>query len=140
MRKTATAIALSAKAEPRYWPAIEPEWWENLGDFRLMTLEECVQHFEALTGDPEPYIQQLVRVFIDDKTFAPSYQFGEDGLPHPVVQTLFSRALELKVPHNSFTHWMLTPLPGQNHPRPVKALGHPGRLMEYLEDFARNRP
>ena len=48
------ATASTAKAEPRYWPAIEPEWWEKLGDFRLMTLDECVQHFETLAGDPEP--------------------------------------------------------------------------------------
>ena len=105
-----------------------------------MSLDECEQHFETLVGNPEPHMQQLIRVFVDDETLAPSYQFGDDGLLDPVVQALFMRALELKVPHNSFTHWMLTPLPGKNYPRPVAALEHPGRLMEYLEDFARNRP
>jgi hypothetical protein len=53
---------------------------------------------------------------------------------------LFRRALELKVPHNSFTWWMLTPLPGANMPPPVAALEHQDKLMEFLEDFARNRP
>lgn len=53
---------------------------------------------------------------------------------------LFERAMELKVPHNSFTAWMLTPLPGKSYPRPVHALEHQDRLMQYLEDFARNRP
>ncbi|MHA7297686.1 hypothetical protein [Pseudarthrobacter sp. MDT3-1] len=103
-----------------------------------MTLEECEQHFETLYGDPEPYMQQLVRVFIDDETLAPGYQFV-DGQLHPVVLTLYRRAMELKVPHNCFTAWMLTPLPGENYPRPVAALDHPEKLMEYLEEFARDR-
>jgi hypothetical protein len=132
--------ALNVKAEPHYWPAIDRKWWDSLEDFRLMTLDECVEHFETLVGDPEPYMRQLIRVFVDDATLAPSYQFSEDGLLHPVVQALFKRALELKVPHNSFTHWMLTPLPGKNYPRPVAALAYPDRLMEYLADYARNRP
>lgn len=135
------AIALSVKAEPRYWPAIDPLWWENgLGESKLMTIAECEQRFETLVGDPAPLMQKLVRVLIDDKTLAPSYQFGEDGLPEPAVQALFKRALELKVPHNSFTHWMLTPLPGIGNPRPVAALEYPERLMEHLEVFASNRP
>lgn len=105
-----------------------------------MTLDECEAHFEKLVGDAEPYMRQLIRVFVDDETLAPSYQFREDGLLHPVVQALFNRAVELRVPHNSFTHWMLTPLSGKNYPRPVAALEYPERLMEYLEDFAGNRP
>lgn len=133
---------MSAKAEPRYWPVIDPKWWENdlYNGVRLMTLEECEQHIETLVGDPEPYMQQLIRVFVDDETLAPSYQFGDTELFNPVVQALFKRAMELKVPHNSFTHWMLTPLPGKNYPRPIAALEYPERLMEFLEDFARNRP
>jgi hypothetical protein len=132
---------LNAKAEPRYWPRIERQWWENCReDFRLLTMEECEQHFETLYDDAEPYMQQLVRVFVDDQTLAPGYQFVDMGTLNPLVLSLFRRAMELKVPHNSFTHWMLTPLPGPKMPRPVAVLEHQDKLMEYLEEFARNRP
>lgn len=136
----ATGTALSAKAEPGYWPVIARQWWENdLGDFRLMTLDECEQHFETLVGDPEPYMQQFIRAFVNDETLAPNYQFGEDGLPDRVVQALFMRALELKVPHNSFIYWLLPPA-GEGLPAACGRAGVPGAVMEYLEDFARNRP
>lgn len=115
-------------------------FWVDVRDqSRLWTLDEAERHFETLYGDAEPYMQQLVRVFLDDDTFAPAYQFLNGELD-PRVLTLFERALELKVPHNAFSVWMLTPLPGRNSPRPAAALEHPERLMEYLEAFARNRP
>jgi hypothetical protein len=62
VRKTATGTALNVKAEPRYWPGIDRQWWENDREgFNLLTMEDCEQHFETLYGDAEPHMQQLVR-------------------------------------------------------------------------------
>ncbi|MEW1813033.1 hypothetical protein AB0284_20315 [Pseudarthrobacter phenanthrenivorans] len=131
---------MSAKANVRYWPSIDPQLWEECREeFGLLTLDECVQHFKALSDHSEPSMQQLVRVFVDDETLAPGYQFMEPGILNADVLSLFRRPMELKIPHNSFTHWMLTPLPGRNAPRPVAVLDHRDPLMQYLEDFARDR-
>lgn len=106
------------KAEPRYWPAISQEFWDGVRcECGLQTLDECRRRFEALYGDPEPYMRQLVRVFVGDGTLVPGIGFV-DGQLNPVVLALFRCAVELRVPHNSFTAWMLAPLPGRTRPGP----------------------
>ena len=45
--------------------------------------------------DPEPVMQQLIRVFIEDGTFCPGFQFLPGGQFRPTVLILFRRAMEL---------------------------------------------
>jgi hypothetical protein len=42
-------------------------------------------------------MRQLVRVFIDDGTFCPGFQFLPGGQLHPNVVDLFRRAMELNI-------------------------------------------
>jgi len=72
--------------------------------------------------DPEPLMQQLVRVFIDDGTFCPGFQFIPGGQLHPTVTALFRLAMELDIPHNYFTVWMITPSRDLAGTRPVDHL------------------
>jgi uncharacterized protein (DUF2384 family) len=44
------------------------------------------------------------------------------GRLHPAVVDLFSRAMELKIPHNNFTVWMITPSRDLGGARPVDVL------------------
>ena len=67
-------------------------------------------------------MQQLVRVFIDDGTYCPGFQFLAGGQLHPTVVDLFQRAMELKIPHNYFTVWMITPSRELGGARPVDVL------------------
>lgn len=90
-------------------------------------------------SDPAPALRRLVRVFIADDTYCPGFQFRSDGTPDPRVLVLFEQALALKVPHNVFAAWMVTPL-AAGAPRPVDALAHAARLARELEAFASNRP
>jgi len=53
--------------------------------------------------DPEPVMQQLVRVFVEDGTFCPGFQFMDRGRLHPVVTGLFRHAMDLRIPRNYFT-------------------------------------
>ena len=56
---------------------IPPAVWEEIrNEFALPTLERVRAKLLAETGDPEPVMRQLVRVFIGDGTFCPGYQFG----------------------------------------------------------------
>ena len=48
-------------------------------------------------------LRQLVRVFIEEGTYGPGFQFLPDGQLHPAVVSLFRHAMELKIPHNYFT-------------------------------------
>ena len=57
-------------------------------------------------------LRQLVRVFIEEGTYGPGFQFLPDGQLHPAVVSLFRHAMELKIPHNYFTAWMITPTAG----------------------------
>lgn len=67
-------------------------------------------------------MQQLVRVFIDDGTHCPGFQFLAGGQLQPAVVDLFHRAMELKIPHNYFTVWMITPSRELGGDRPVDVL------------------
>jgi hypothetical protein len=79
-------------------------------------------------------MRQLVRVFIDDGTFCPGFQFLPGGQLHPTVLTLFQRALELQIPHNYFTAWMVTPSRDLTGSRPVDLLeSSPTPLLRALE-------
>ena len=87
--------------------------------------------------DPEPVMRQLVRVFIDDGTFCPGFQFLPGGQLHPTVLTLFQRAMDLDIPHNYFTAWMVTPARTLDGLRPVDCLELPSRLLDLLNDPAK---
>jgi hypothetical protein len=111
------------------WAAIRTE-------FTLPTLQQVRRRLSELMEDPEPIMQQLVRVFIDDGTFCPGFQFLPGGELRPQVVALFQRAMELQIPHNYFTLWMVTPTEGLAGARPVDRLkGSPAPLLRALESF-----
>jgi hypothetical protein len=91
--------------------------------------------------DPEPVMQQLVRVFfIDEGTFCPGFQFLPGGQLHPTVVDLFKRAMELKIPHNYFTVWMVTPSSSLGGSRPVDVLDSgPQPLFRALETLGKEQ-
>lgn len=64
--------------------------------------------FQTLFNNPEPFLQQGVRIFTGDDTLFPGFQIV-DGILSPTVLALFEKALELQVPHNVFSAWMATP-------------------------------
>lgn len=85
-------------------------------------------------------MQQLVRVFIDEGTFCPGFQFLAGGQLHPTVVDLFKRAMELKIPHNYFAIWMVTPSGRLSGSRPVDLLdGGPQPLLHALESLGREQ-
>jgi len=116
---------------------IPPAVWEEIrNEFTLPTLDQVRAKLSAETADPELVMRQLVRVFIDDGTFCPGYQFRDDGQLHPTVLALFTRALELKIAHNYFGAWMITPSIHLGGRRPVDALGgSTPPLLRALESF-----
>jgi hypothetical protein len=84
-------------------------------EFTLPALHQVRRRLSELMEDPEPVMRQLVRVFIEDGTFCPGFQFLPGGQLHPNVVDLFRRAMELNIPRNYFTVWMIPPpgtLPG----------------------------
>lgn len=72
--------------------------------------------------EPEPVMRQLIRVFIDDGTFCPGFQFLPGVQLRPQVIELFRRAMELDIPHDYFTVWMVTPARDLAGARPVDRL------------------
>jgi hypothetical protein len=115
--------------------------WEGIRkEFTLPSLDQVHRRLSELMEDPEPVMQQLIRVFIDDGTFCPGFQFLPGGQLRPPVVELFQRALELKIPHNYFTVWMITPSRDLAGARPVDLLkNRRAPLLRTLEAFcARN--
>jgi hypothetical protein len=113
----------------------EQTWAAIRTEFTLPTLEQVRRRLSELMEDPEPVMQQLVRVFIDDGTFCPGFQFLPGGQLRPQVIDLFGRALELQIPHN-FTLWMVTPSRALAGARPVDHLkGGPAPLFRALESY-----
>jgi hypothetical protein len=111
------------------WAAIRTE-------FTLPTLGQVQRRLSELMEDPEPVMQQLVRVFIDDGTYCPGFQFLPGGQLRPQVIDLFGRALELQIPHNYFTLWMITPSRDLAGARPVDRLkGGPAPLFRALKSY-----
>lgn len=139
----ATPTALTVRAEqPARTPAmrgpIDTSVWAGIeAEFSLPALEQVRGRLAGLTSDPEPAMRQLIRIFIDEGTYCPGFQFRPDGTLHPAVTGLFERAMGLKVPHNYFTAWMVTPSTDLVGARPVDLLGDLDRLRAALEVFAR---
>ena len=103
-------------------PINDQTWAGIREEFTLPALEQVRRRLAELMDDPDPVMQQLVRVFIDDGTFCPGFQFVAGGHLHPTLVDLFQRAIELKVPHNYFTAWMVTPSRELGGSRPVDHL------------------
>lgn len=119
------------------WQPISDQVWEGIrAEFTLPTVGQVHQRLSELTEDPEPLMQQLVRVFIDEGTFCPGFQFLPGGQLHPTVRELFIRAMALKIPHNCFAAWMVAPSTTLGGTRPVDLLegGQPS-LVRALEAF-----
>jgi hypothetical protein len=117
-------------------PITDQTWTGIRTEFTLPTLQQVRRRLAELVEDPEPVMRQLVRVFIDDGTYCPGFQFLPGGQLHPTVLTLFQRALELQVPHNYFTLWMVTPSRELAGTRPVDHLkGGPAPLLRTLETY-----
>jgi hypothetical protein len=112
--------------------------WERIeAEFTLPSLDQVRARFEEMMADPAPVMRQLVRVFVGEGTFCPGFQFRTGGTLHPAVTALFDRAMELRVPHNYFAAWMVTPSTDLAGARPVDLLSEPERLRTALEVFAR---
>ena len=80
---------------------------------------------------------ERVALFIDDGTFFPGFQFLPGGHLHPTVVGLFRHAMELRIPHNYFTAWMVTPSRECAGSRPVDVLGSgPAPLLRALEPYS----
>jgi hypothetical protein len=117
-------------------PTNDQTWAGIRTEFTLPSLELVRRRLSELMEDPEPVMRQLVRVFIDDGTFCPGFQFLPGGQLHPTVTQLFQRAMELQVPHNYFTVWMITPSKALAGARPVDHLkGGPAPLLRALESY-----
>lgn len=117
-------------------PVPDSVWDSIRAEFTLPPLEQVRSRLTGLMEDPEPVMQQLVRVFIGHGTYCPGFQFLPGGQLHPTVTDLFVRAMELKVPHNYFTPWMVTPSRRLGGARPVDLLADRDRLTRELEQFA----
>ncbi|MFB8369613.1 hypothetical protein ACFC25_09630 [Pseudarthrobacter sp. NPDC055928] len=120
---------------------VSDQIWAAIGaEFALPSLEQISSRLSELMEDPEPVMQQLVRVFIDEGTFCPGFQFLAGGQLHPTVVDLFKRAMELKIPHNYFTVWMVTPSSSLAGSRPVDLLGSdPQPLFRSLETLGKEQ-
>ncbi|MFJ4210696.1 hypothetical protein ACIPY2_19750 [Paenarthrobacter sp. NPDC089675] len=100
-------------------PIPDQLWDRTREEFGLPGLKQVRERLSAVHEDPEPLMQQLVRVFIGEGTFCPGYQFQADLALNPVVRGLFERALAWRIPHNYFALWMMVPSPALNGRRPV---------------------
>lgn len=122
----------------RYRSPISPQVWDTIRDeFGLPTLAQIRERLEAGSPDPGPMLRQLVHVFIDEGTFCPGFQFIPDRSLNPVVVGLFQRALELRIPHNYFALWMMSPCHALDGARPVDRCEekHGSTLLAALESI-----
>jgi hypothetical protein len=97
---------------PRLWNAVRDE-------FGLPALSDVRQRLQAECPDPEPVLRQIVRVFTDEGTFCPGFQFLPDMSLNPTIVGLFQRAVQQRIPHNYFALWMMTPCHALDWARPV---------------------
>lgn len=103
-----------------YRSHIPPQLWDTIrNEFGLPSLSQVRERLEVGSPDPEPVLRQLVRVFIDGGTFCPGLQFQPDLSLSRVVVAPFQRAMELRLPHNYFALWMVTPCHALDGARPV---------------------
>ncbi|MGK3955278.1 hypothetical protein ACLKOZ_03705 [Arthrobacter sp. R4] len=100
-------------------PVSDQVWADLRAEFTLPALEQVRRRLTELTEDPEPVMQQLVRVFIGEGTFCPGFQFQPDMSVNSVIAALFQRAMQLRIPHNYFAVWMMTPCHVLDGIRPV---------------------
>jgi hypothetical protein len=121
-------------------PVSEEVWDSVRAEFALPTVEQVRRWLAEIMEDPAPVMRQLVRVFMDEGTYCPGFQFLPDGQLHPAVASLFRHAMELKIPHNYFTAWMVTPSADLGGARPVDSLPHVPQLHHALEGFAAQPP
>lgn len=131
--------AFDAQQAERFWPAVPEHIWDSIREeFTLPPASELEAHLLSL-GGPEA-MRRAVRVFIGENTFCPGFQL-KDGLLHEPVLRLFDQAMSLKIPHNVFAAWMVSPLPVEPHSRPVDILGSMTLLQSSLAAFGdRYRP
>lgn len=122
-----------------YRSPIPLQLWDAVRDeFGLPTLAQVREWLEAASPDPEQALRQLVRVFIDEDTYCPGFQFLPGVQLHPTVVELFQRAMEMEIPHNCFAVWMVTPSNSLGGSRPVDLLGsRPSLLFGALDAFGR---
>ena len=107
---------------------VPDEVWESVrAEFALPTLEQVRRRLAELMEDPAPVMRQLVRVFLS-------------GQLHPTVVSVFRHAMELKIPHNYFTAWMVAPSALLGGARPVDSLPQLPQLHRALEGFAPQPP
>ncbi|WP_079598878.1 hypothetical protein [Arthrobacter sp. P2b] len=126
------------RAEPHYWPAVPDRLWDNIRDeATLPTAAEMETHFRSL-GEPE-VMRRTVRVFIGEETFCPGFQL-QDGVLHEPVLRLFDHAMALKVTHNVFAAWIVSPLSAGACSRPVDMLDSMTLLQRSLAAFADRYP
>ncbi len=84
-----------------YRSPVPEQLWERIrNEFRLPSLEQVRERLSTVQEDPEPVIWQLFRVFIDEGTYCPGFQFRPGLTLEPVVVALFERAMQLGIPHN----------------------------------------
>lgn len=120
-----------------YRSPVPEQLWNRIRDeFALPTLGQVRERFVAAHEDPEPATRQLIRVFIDEGTFCPGFQFLPDRSLNRVVVGLFQRAMKLRVPHNYFALWMMTPCHALDGARPVdrREEKHGPTLLAALEN------
>jgi hypothetical protein len=111
--------ASNVRAE-RFWLAVPEHICDSIREeFTLPTAADLETHFQSL-GGPEA-VRRAVRVFIGEDTFCPGFQL-KDGHFHEPVLRPFDQAKSLKIPHNVFAAWMVSPLPAEYRSRPVDIL------------------
>ena len=118
-----------------YGAPVPEQLWERIrNEFQLPALDQVRERFSAGQENPDPIMRRLVRVFIDDDTYCPGYQFQADLSLNPIVTVLFERAMELRIPHNYFALWMMVPCPALGGSRPVdlRHAGDPSPLLAAL--------
>lgn len=120
---------------------VSDQVWESIRtEFTLSPLEQVRRRLAELMEDTDPVMRQLIRIFLDEGTYCPGFQFLPGGQIHPTVASLFRHALELKIAHNYFTAWMITPSHDLNGARPVDSLARAHQLHQALEGFAAPLP
>lgn len=120
---------------------VSDQVWESIrAEFTLPSQEQVRRRLAELMEDTDPVMRQLVRVFIGEGTYCPGFQFLPGGQVHPTVASLFRQALVLKIAHNYFTAWMITPTHDLGGARPVDCLPHARQLHQALEGFAAQLP
>lgn len=121
-------------------PNSDQTWEAIRAEFTLPSLGQVRRRLSELMDDPEPVMQRLIRVFIDEGTFWPGFQFLAGEQLHPTVVDLFKRAMVLKIPHNYFTVWMVTPSGSLRGSRPVDLLDSgPQPLFRALETLGKEQ-